>query len=328
MKLTFGKSRFEVRLLGVFLIFILIFTFLRSGIAQGAAWMLAMTGEITVNADGEEPLDPVAAEAKKRKLAQRKKKAQKKKASVSNPGKAQRRRGKKTKTPIVLFAEDPPSWEDKYRAVFPQLRRHFGKNWNNEKTEIMMTTDGNQLFVLARFYDKFPENAITRYSHKQSSSAWQDDSMELFLMKDKKSKIYVQYVLSVSGIGHVFYIKTTKVQSRGASAEKPKNFAAPLFDVEKFDKGFDLSMTIDLSNIGINDIGPGDSFLVQFVRNYRGQGTKKAVTLQLFPTHIYADKRFGIINHDRRAFLPVKIIDSAVYKTMDKSNKTILKGLK
>ena len=44
---------------------------------------------------------------------------------------------------------------------------------------------------------------------------------------------------------------------------------------------------------------------MQIVRNYRGQGYKNSVTLHLFPVYIYADKRMGRNNHDRRAFQKV-----------------------
>jgi len=66
-----------------------------------------------------------------------------------------------------------------------------------------------------------------------------------------------------------------------------------------------LEISIDLRNNGIKKIKPGDSFLMQIVRNYRGQGYKNSVTLHLFPVYIYADKRMGRNNHDRRAFQKV-----------------------
>ena len=66
-----------------------------------------------------------------------------------------------------------------------------------------------------------------------------------------------------------------------------------------------MEISIDLRNNGIKKIKPGDSFLMQIVRNYRGQGYKNSVTLHLFPVYIYADKRMGRNNHDRRAFQKV-----------------------
>jgi hypothetical protein len=57
-----------------------------------------------------------------------------------------------------------------------------------------------------------------------------------------------------------------------------------------------------LSNIGIKKAQPGDSILLQVDRNYRGQRTKESASLHLFPVYIYADKRFGLTNHDRRTF--------------------------
>ena len=87
----------------------------------------------------------------------------------------------------------------------------------------------------------------------------------------------------------------------------PKGFRLPRFNSYEFNGGFELELKVSLSNIGIRNVKPGDSFLMQIVRNYRGQGDKASITLQLFPVFIYADTRSGIGNHDRRAFQPVKI---------------------
>jgi hypothetical protein len=77
--------------------------------------------------------------------------------------------------------------------------------------------------------------------------------------------------------------------------------------VDEFNGGFEIEMKISLSNLGFKKLEPGDTFLLQIVRNYRGQNEKDSATLHLFPVYIYADNRLGRNNHDRRAFQKVQI---------------------
>ena len=315
-----GKSRQEYVILLIFLVFVLFFSFVRIPLAEGAAWILAVSGEIKASNAEEEAEVPVSLTGKKP--------PPKPAANIQDQGKAQTRNLPKTEEPIVLMTSSIPSIKEAVFAPFPKIRNHNGDPWDTEETDIRAYTDGKKLYFFARLGDRSPDSAITRHSEAQASSAWMDDGIELFLMRDKNSKVYCQYILSVSGIGYAYYLNSTDNPSRGMTAEKPKDFVPPIFTVGKRPSGFDLEIEVALSNVEINNVKPGDSFLIQFVRNYRGQGDQNSVTLQLFPTHIYADKRFGLLNHDRRAFQPVKIIDSTVYSTLSQEGENILKRLK
>ena len=127
-------------------------------------------------------------------------------------------------------------------------------------------------------------------------------------MKNSKSEYYCQYIISVSGKGLTLYNKATDKPNVGQAATPPKSFELPRFSAEDFDGGFDLEIRLALSNIDVETLNPGDTLLMQVVRNYRGQSEKRSVILQLFPVHIYGDSRFGATNNDRRAFqaIPVK----------------------
>ena len=301
-----GKSRVEYTVAGIFFVFVVLFSFARTPIAEVGAWMLALSRELKTTEEDTEG-DSV---------------------ELAEKPEPQIRNLPKTEQPVVLFSNDPPSWQDTVFATFPKLRNHNGDPWGNEDTEIRACTNGRKLFVMARLYDQDPDSAITRHSQTQSSLAWRDDSIELFLMRDNKTDIYCQYALSVSGIGHDYYLKGTDNPSSFATVEMPKDFTPPIFESRKLENRFELEVIIDLQNIGIEDLKPGGSFLIQIVRNYRGQGESDSVTLQLFPTHIYADKRFSILNHDRRAFQPVKIVESTIYSSLSHQEGESLLKLK
>lgn len=311
MKRFFQKPSFGNSLFGVFFLFVLFFTFFRIQIGSVAAWMLGMTNEITITAEDENNDSAGTNQLKKLKNI---KKIKKKKYTITNPGPAQTTKRPKTKQPILVFSKEPLSFEDKSLPLLPKLRRKDGTKWKGEDTDIKMYTNGEQLFLQAKFYDKHPDKAITSNSKRAARASWRDDSIEIFLMKNKYSKLYCHYVLSVSGISYNAYLEPKKIYSRRRNKTKPIDFIEPEFSVEKNADHFLLNITIDLSNIGILDIKPGDTFLIQIVRNYRG----KKEDLQLFPTYIYADNRFGALNHDRRAFQPVKIIDKKVDSSSEK----------
>jgi cellulose/xylan binding protein with CBM9 domain len=323
----FGKTKLEIKLLAVFLVFVGLFTFVRYPIGEFYVWMLSITNEVKLSSHSLEfELDGSGLQTKSKK--KNRTKAKKKKKVVTDRGKPVTVNLPKTKTPLVLVTEDFPSWSDQTFSNFPALRLANGKFWNKEKTFIRMTTDGRKLYILIKLFDKFPNKAITKFSESNSSNAWQDDSIEIFLMKNQKSNFYCQYCFSVSGIGTFIYFKTTKQYYAGARGKIPDDFAAWGYDAEEFDNRFEMEITIPLSNIGISNLKPNDSFLMQIVRNYRGQKQKGSTTLHLFPSHIYADKRFGISNHDRRAFQPLKVMDADVYSALDKADSNFMKGMK
>ncbi len=295
----------------LFLAFMGIFSFFRSEIAEYAASLLAMANEITLSkkkAGTSPPASTIQIVTNRKYNAKQKKTAKKKLVRKTddrfkNPVTAKL---PKTKTPEISYSEVFPEWNDSWMRLFTPLRKYDGTVWRKERTEIKGSTDGKKLYLLCRFYDKNPDQAVTSNTEgKGGNNAWKDDSIELFLMKDRKSKFYYQYIVSVTGNGTVHYCVNSKIPNGRTSAKLPENFVKPRYRVNEFNGGFEIEMVIDLRNIGIKAIKPEESFLMQVVRNYRGQGYKNSVALHLFPVYIYADKRMGINNHDRRAFQKV-----------------------
>ncbi|MBN1863628.1 MAG: hypothetical protein JW808_01870 [Victivallales bacterium] len=319
-----GKSRPEYIVAGIFFLFAAVFSFLRSPIAEVGAWTLALSREIRTVDDQHED-NTVSLTGKPRQQAG--KPAAKPASNAQNQGKPQTRDLPKTETPIVLFSPDPPSWNDAVFAPFPKLRKYTGDPWDYEETEIRAVTNGRKLYILARLYDRDQDSALTHHSESQASAAWRDDGIEVFIMKNTETDMLCQYILSVSGIGHVFYLNTTENPSQVKEVKAPEGFIMPYFESRKLSGRFELEIDVALENVGIKEVKPGDSFLIQIVRNYRGQGVEGAITLQLFPSHIYSDKRFGLLNRDRRGFQPVKIVDSTIYSTLKQDGKAVLKHL-
>jgi len=313
MKKRVQKLPVNLLLGGIFLLFIVMFSYFRSKIAHYAASILAMTNEITLSKSqiGSSRSLPAIKIVTDKKIQASKNKnlrkvAVKKQKQLDNRFKKPvTAKLPKTRTPTIFFDDDFPDWDDYRLKLFSSLRKYDGLVWREEKTQIKVSTDGKKLYMLCRLYDQVPEEAVTKNTKKNGNSAWKDDSLEIFLMKNKKSKFYCQYIVSVSGKGAVHYMNNTKAPNRGTLKTNPKNFAKPRYRSNEFDGGFEIEIVILLSNVGIKEVKPGNSFLMQVVRNYRGQGYKNSVTLHLFPSYIYADKRFGINNHDRRAFQKV-----------------------
>ncbi|MDD5698026.1 MAG: sugar-binding protein [Victivallaceae bacterium] len=296
----------------LFLLFVAVFSFSRSFTGECAVGLLALTHEVSVTeipGKGDSPVAAIHIVTDKKLDAG---KTAKSRTATASAGKTLEEMFKnpvtanfpKTQTPVICYREGFPYWEDAGLTLFAPLRKYDGTLWNREKTEIKASTDGRRLYVLCRFYDKNPAQAVTSNS---AGNAWRDDSIELFLMKDRKSDFYCQYIVSVSGSGCVLYDKNTRQPNRGERADIPKNFVSPRYSVNSFEGGFEIEMSIALSNIGIRELKPGASLLMQIVRNYRGQGYSNSVLLQLFPVYIYGDKRLRPSNHDRRAFQPAVV---------------------
>ncbi|MFA6716162.1 MAG: hypothetical protein WC082_03780 [Victivallales bacterium] len=311
MKDHLKKIRLNMLFIVLFLIFMGIFSFYRSVIAGWAVELLVDTHDISFakvrKGDGE----PGAAALKiitlkkynsitnKNKVAQSKAASKKISDIYKYPVTANL---PKTQTPLILFREYLPEWSDPELSLFTPLRKYDGTVWRKEKTEIKGSTDGKILHLLCRFYDKDLDAVVTENTTGNKNNPWKDDSIEVFLMKDAKSTFYCQYVLSITGKGDVHYCKSGTRPNQGIKQKLPDGFVKPRYVADEFDGGFELGISIALSNIGIKSLKPGDSFLIQIVRNYHGQGYKNSVLLHLFPAYIYADKRIPGNNHDRRAF--------------------------
>ena len=303
-------------MVALFLVFILIFSVFRSQIAEYAAWALAMTHEISLSDDNAGSkagkITITAMEVLPSALNKTGKVTTGAKLAVASGGSALSDYFKhpvtsklpKTQTPVVWFTNDFPEWSNSDLRIFPSLRKFDGTLWNKEKTEIKMTTDGKKLFIICRFYDKKTQEAITSHG---AANPWQDDGIEIFLMKDRKSEYYCQYGISVGGGGQTLYYKITDKPNAGQRTDLAKGFELPRFNVDESREWFEFEIKIFISNIGIDSLKPGDTLLMQIVRNYRGQQTPESAGLQLFPVYIYGDNRLGLGNHDRRAFQPVMI---------------------
>ncbi len=216
-------------------------------------------------------------------------------------------KAEKTRPPKILYRGGIPDFYNDPIPEFPEMRTEKGEKWDKEKTLIKMTCDSKDLHVYVKCFDSNKEELVTKYSKNEgAASAWKDDSIEIFLMKDKGSKIYCQYIASASGLVHCFCEEAGDLPFTYSTPPLKNTFKQPEHDVNVVNDGFEITMTISLANLGIEHLMHGDKILMQIVRNYRGDG-KDGISLQLFPCYIYADSRIAPSNHDRRAFIPVEI---------------------
>jgi len=215
---------------------------------------------------------------------------------------------KKTSPPVIPMCAGIPDFDSPDIPEFPQLRTYKGEEWSNERTVIKMTCDGENLYAYFKCFDASPKNIVTEYSRNQgATAAWMDDSIELFLKKDQISPNYCQYIASASGVSLNNCYASGAMPFDFKDVKNPVDFQYPEFEVYVMPDGFEVFMTIGLSNVGIEQpLKPGDKILMQISRNYRGQ-KENGAHLQLFPNYIYGDTRLPMDNHDRRTFIPVAI---------------------
>ena len=251
-----------------------VFSFFRYEIADYAAWLLAMTHEISLS---KAQVGGVASRGTMQIVSDNKfmsgsaQKNAKRKTTVDYRFKKPLTANlPKTKTPEISFGNEFPDWDDPGLTLFDTLRKYDGTAWKKEKTEIKGSTDGKKLYLICRFYDENPDEAVTVHTEQGGGkAAWKDDSIEVFLLKNKKSKFYCQYIVSVSGMGCVFYYQNGKTPNSYKRLDLAKNFVKPRYSVDDFDGGFEIEMSITLSNFDIEIFKSGDSLLIQTVRNYR-----------------------------------------------------------
>ena len=169
-----------------------------------------------------------------------------------------------------------------------------------------MTTDGKKLYIDAKLYDSHPKDAIKNFSiEKGGTASWRDDSIGIFMMRNQSSKFYIQYNISISGIGKANYFSNKSPSKRDIKYIPPlKGFIRPKSKALDFDKGFRIRAEFNMKNLGFSNFKPGRKMLIQVIRRYRGPKTY----LQLFPVFIYASKKNGADSHNRRAFRPINVI--------------------
>jgi hypothetical protein len=302
--------------IALFLLFAAIFSFFRYYIYSFNSWCFAFTGETQhlAPADDGSPDSSDSGKQVKSQPGTVTAPAQKPAIKTSVPkdieDKPVRSNLPMTSQPKVSMLQSLSNVEESKLTPFPELRLYSGLEWKNEKTLIAMASDGTSLYASFFCYDAEPSQLVTRYSETEgTTSAWKDDSIELFLMKNKESDHYYQFVSSASGLSHVFYQKVLDSGPKDFSTEAamPKEMIKPFIRSEKCKEGFKVTMEINLQGLGFGKLDDGREILMQIVRNYRDSASPVSAELQLFPTFIYADNRYGAQNHDRRAFAPVKI---------------------
>jgi len=322
MREIFKKNKAEVHFIALFLLFVILFSVFRAQIAEFSVWMLAMTHEVSLTkpktgqdktAAQEEVQRPIRITAQTPSTVKLNTAVARINPNISKQAAPEAKVTSnlpKTATPVIFMTNSIPDWKQAGISLFPPLRKYDGTAWDKEKTEFKVTTDGKKLYVICRAYDKNPVDAITSNSRKKKDKRiWEDDAIEIFIMKDSRSDHFCQYLVSASGVGQTAYHTELSKTNASKIITPPKKFEFPQFNVEEFDGGFEFEVTISLSNIGIGLLKPGDTLLMQLVRDYRGQNTKNSAILQLFPTHIYADSRYGANNTDRRGFQAVTVND-------------------
>ncbi len=296
----------------VFLAFSLIFSMAREPIGALNAWILAVSGEIKAGDDAEvansslPSLPGTNASGSGATLAT---------AKPSPPPIDMLKPvlSELPKTPpvhVVLLDRLPSTGRDPRLVPAPPLRDYTGFPWDGEKTDLCFASDGTTLYVAVYCHDRKPADLCTEFTEKQgASAAWMDDSIELFLMRDRAAGHYCQYVVSASGMGVTFYLETTPQPHNGRRIEPlPAGFRLPHLEGSVRADGYVVIMEIPLVNLGLERATPGSEILCQVVRNYRGYQKPGEVNLQLFPSHIYGDNRLPELNHHRNAFQPIRFI--------------------
>ncbi|HBC86171.1 MAG TPA: hypothetical protein DCZ94_04370 [Lentisphaeria bacterium] len=308
----------------IFLVFAWYFASYRHTLYSVNSWLFALTGEIQQvrfsegGKDDDYPAPAAtgakpAADAKNKKATDSKTAAPAAKKTESDPSKPVRSNLPQTPQPKILLvaSSSMQDIDEKKMPLFPPLRSFNGTEWKKEKTEIRMASDGLSLYASFLCYDADPANLTTKYSESEGTiSAWKDDSIEFFLMKDKNADCYYQIATSASGLSHIFYMKTQEgsITSGVNQGDFPAEFKKPFIRSEKCPEGYKVTMEVNLQSMGFPKLDAGKEILVQVVRNYRDLADPSCAELQLFPTFIYGDNRYGSQNHDRRAFMPARIV--------------------
>jgi len=215
----------------------------------------------------------------------------------------------KTATPVALLINDNDF--DSYLSYappFPELRIYTGENWNKEKTQIFCLTDNKILFIKVICSDSDTDSLVKMFSIAEgSTSAWKDDSIEIFLMSDPLSEEYYQFLASASGKTHYFVFKIRPDDPR-MGTQISSAPADQYVKVKEFDKGYIAEFYIPFTLLKFQHNIKKEGFMMQVVRNYRGEKKELgAVNLQLFPVYIHGDKRFGENNHYWKAFGKIKV---------------------
>ena len=215
----------------------------------------------------------------------------------------------KTSSFYIPILRSEPNAETKELVTLPEMRKYTGKKWKEESTIVKIGIYNNFLYFFFKCSDINPKDISTDYSKANKFDIWKDDSLEIFLMKDKNASSYCQYLLSPAGYNYSFRLETIPERlDKGNQMGIDKTFQLPYSNAEITKDGYNAELKIALQNINIEPENLPKSILIQIVRNYRNLYTEDRLETQLYPTFIYVDNRFGASNHHQKAFLPSKIL--------------------
>ena len=281
----------------LFLIFISLFIYFRASISGLSTALLSISGEIhTADSETKTVEDDAGNKTKIKR---------KKWSKVPTLTKLP-----KTASFYIPILSKEPTANTNQLIIIPEMRIYNGKKWEDETTTVKMGIFNNFLYVFINCTDKQPDGIATVYAKNDSKNIWQDDSIEIFMMKDRDDDNYCQYMISPIGTYHCYHWETIIDRiDKGSELEKGEDFILPRINAKISEKGYNLNIKIALQNIGITNTDKTDTILLNMIRNYRELYSDKRVETQLYPTHIYVDNRFNrASNHNRKGFQPVKII--------------------
>jgi len=133
--------------------------------------------------------------------------------------------------------------------------------------------------------------------------------VEILAMADRNSKRFISYATDLKGNFEVAMFKTLKSPRTRRPAEDPHSKAES--SLVETSEGTILRFDIPVADLDLPRLKPGDRILLQIILRNGNANRASSSAMHLFPTHIYADNRFGPDNNDTRALRPVKITNGA-----------------
>jgi hypothetical protein len=306
MSTSTSKDKFKI-FACVFISFVFVFSYFSSCVSNFASQCLVLTGESEIGSSPDQSLTKTALSFQKPTSSAAVKSAAQN-LDLTKP--VLELKFPKTETPIVMLIKEDTN-EPAYSIFshpFPPLRLYTGEEWNKEKTEIFAATDGQILYFKVICYDSDMNALVKKFSLTQGSdNAWKDDSVEIFISQDADSSQYYQFVASAAGKSHKYSYNSRPDDPRSGRTSESSP-ADEWCSVTESKDAYTIVWKIPVESLRFKSNILTDGFNLQIVRNYRGQNVdENSKCLHLFPIYIYGDKRFGMCNHHRKAFQPVKM---------------------
>jgi hypothetical protein len=279
----------------VFAVFVALFTLFRHPIGNLNAKLLVATGDLppaalTKKLETPEGTPPVASNApehgkrkKKNRLVVIDSRAAQLKYIDDNPVTSPL---PETKTPTVAFYKTISTLES---SPFPPLRGCDGTICGDNGIVVRAATDGKTI----------------RFDCLLTNNASPDARVELFLMKNRCGKTYRRYILPLSGQPKAALLKKLPSPRRAEPIANSESKAT--LSTAKTQQGILARFDVPISDLEMDHIAQGETIFAQIAYTRGTSANETPDTLQLFPSHIYGDNRFGANNEDRRAFRPLRI---------------------